>query len=590
MQGQAQPSRADNAGFRYSPVPAAPSAPLAGPFGVFVTDRWSRLASVLRLDGSQLLLLLILGVAAAFRFHALGQQPLWLDEGYSWWDAQQSWLDLWRLVPQCDPHPPLYFALLKGWAGLFGDGALAMRTLSASMGVATTAVIYLAGRQISRPVGLVAALFFALTPFQIEFAHEARPYTLLCLGAALIVYGALRALRDRAGAMGWVALVLGGVIVLWANNTAVLLVASLAGGFALLMGLDPRMRQRWRAPLIALVIVGACWLPYLPSLIEQARGVSSDFWIPRPIGWRFTNELRFVVSLSSYEAVYWAVAALFGGIALLWRRGHWRQAIMLAALGFLPVLLNYGVSMVSRSIFIGRALIGVAPAMAIILACAVMLIGPARWRALALSAMLVAHAVAIAVMIENDKGKEPWDRIAAQIASAMHEDAKGGGAPSATNSAPIPFANPAADAPVVLTVPNELALPLGHAMEELSLQMPVRGAPANFPSPGLTARYPSGKCAPSVAGWDMGRLAGLIRGRRIVYFITRQNNAYDPGDRIAGFLRSQGLASEGVRRFMPGFLEVHKFVAPAWRRVPAVKGPAASVAAAPSPRAPRVDQ
>ncbi|MFT3802784.1 MAG: glycosyltransferase family 39 protein [Burkholderiaceae bacterium] len=561
MQGQVQPQGAGNAGIRYSP---APSAPLAGSFGAYVADRWGRLARVLKLDGSQLLLLLILSVSAALRFHALGQQPLWLDEGYSWWDAQQSWADIWRLVPQCDPHPPLYFVLLKGWTGLFGDGALAMRALSASMGVATTAVIYLAGRQISRPVGLVAALFFALTPFQIEFAHEARPYTLLCFGGALIVYGALRTLRDQRAGIGWGALTVGSLIVLWANNTSVLLVASAVGGFALLMALDRRMRKRWHALLVALAVIAVCWLPYLPLLIEQARGVSSDFWIPKPIGWRFTNELRFVVSMSSYEAVYWAVAALFGGLVLLWRRGYWRQAILLAALGIAPVLLNYGVSMVSRSIFIGRALIGVAPAMAIMLACAVMLIASVRWRALALAALLVAHGLAIVEMVENDHGKEPWDKIASQLAGSMKAD----GALQNANAA------------VVLTVPNELVLPLGHAMEELRMQMPVRGAPANFPSPGLAARYPSGKCAPSVAGWDLGRLASLINGRRIVYFITRQNNAYDPGNRIAGFLRSQGLISDGMRRFMPGFLEVHKFVAPVLRRGPAAAAPAGAAAPA----------
>ncbi|MFT4103427.1 MAG: glycosyltransferase family 39 protein [Burkholderiaceae bacterium] len=563
MQGHAPPQGAGNAGVHYSPVP---SATLAGPFGAYVADRWGRLARVLKLDGSQLLLLLILSVSAALRFHALGQQPLWLDEGYSWWDAQQSWADIWRLVPQCDPHPPLYFVLLKGWTGLFGDGALAMRALSASMGVATTAVIYLAGRQISRPIGLVAALFFALTPFQIEFAHEARPYALLCLGGSLIVYGALRALRDRRAGIGWAALTIGSLIVLWANNTSVLIVASMVGGFGLLMALDQRMRKRWHALLVALAVIGVCWLPYLPLLIEQARGVSSDFWIPKPIGWRFTNELRFVVSLSSYEAVYWAVAALFGGLVLLWRRGYWRQAILLAALGGAPVLLNYGVSMVSRSIFIGRALIGVAPAMAIMLACAVMLIGSVRWRALALVALLAAHGLAIVVMVENDKGKEPWDKIASQLAGSMSED----GALQNANAA------------VVLTVPNELVLPLAHAMEELHMRMPVRGAPANFPSPGLAARYPSGKCAPSVAGWDLGRLASLINGRRIVYFITRQNNAYDPGNRIAGFLRSQGLASEGMRRFMPGFLEVHKFVAPVLRRGAAASAPTGAVASAPT--------
>src|SRR4051812_50124825 len=36
-------------------------------------------------------------------------EPLWNDEGFTWWAIGQSWHDLWTLVPQGDPHPPLYY-------------------------------------------------------------------------------------------------------------------------------------------------------------------------------------------------------------------------------------------------------------------------------------------------------------------------------------------------------------------------------------------------------------------------------------------------------------------------------------------------
>lgn len=497
----------------------------------------------------RLCIAVILTIAAIFRFWALGKQPFWLDEGYSWWDARQSLADLWRLVPQCDPHPPLYFVLLKGWAWLFGDGAWAMRALSASMGVATTGFVWLAGREIDWRAGLIAALLFALAPFQIEFAHEARPYTLLCLGAAVMLFGALRLTRREWNRSGAVAAGLGALIVLWANNTSVLLVASLVAGFGVLMLLDPQARRRWLPLAAVLAVVALLWLPYLPTMFEQARGVASDFWIQKPTGGRIANELRFVMSMSDVNAVWWAAALLAGGLLLLWRRGFWRQALLLASLALLPLLLNYAVSMTVRSIFIGRALIGTAPAIAVLMGAAVALLGMARWRRFTLAVLLIANGLALSEMYQNDHGKEPWDQIARQLAVAMKSD-------SAQN-------------PVVLTVPNELVLPLGHAMEELNISLPVSGAPENFPSPGLTARYPSGKCAPSVAASDYGRLGRLIQGRRTIYFITRRNNVYDPGNGIDHFLTSHGLARAGTRTFMPGWLEVHKFVSAAPRRPPA---------------------
>jgi mannosyltransferase len=504
---------------------------------------------------------LVLLLAAALRFAGLGSQPLWLDEGYSWWDAQQSMIDLWKLVPQCDPHPPLYFALLKGWIDGFGDGAFAMRALSALLGIATTLVVMLAGREIDRRVGWLAGLMFALTPFQVEFGHEARPYTLFCFGASLAAFGALRIARlarqsqgDASGTsaarlttpeslVGWLALMAGSVIVLWANNTSILTVLGLGSAMLALAVFDKGSRWLLKPLILAMLLVLALWLPYFPVLIEQARGVSSDFWIPKPEGWRFANELRFVVSLDSFDAVWWGVAAVFGGFALLCVKGRWREAMVLASMVVVPVLLNYGISMTVKPIFIARALIGVAPGVAVALAAAVMLIKRPTLRYGALTAMLVAHVVALGTWYQNYQGKEPWDRIATQVAATADHRASDSSA-------------------MVLVAANELALPLSHAFEDIHMSVPLQGAPANFPSPGLDARYPSGKCAPSVAGQDLSSIGRAVRGHSVVYFITRKNNVYDPGNGIARFLTSLGMHQTGMTTYMPGSLEVHRFVAP----------------------------
>jgi mannosyltransferase len=525
------------------------------------------------------ILVAVVALAAGLRFFGLGSQPLWLDEGYSWWDAHQSLKDLWSLVPQCDPHPPLYFVILKFWTDALGDGTVPLRALSACLGVATTIAVICAGREIDRRVGWVAGLLFALTPFQVEFGHEARPYSLLCFGAALVAFGALRIARvsrlhsaggeqpeaslpparsaswlggawqkllgsGEPATAGWLSLFAGCVIVLWTNNTSILIIAAVCTAFLLLLALDFRSRHLFKPLLLVVAVVILLWLPYIPTLLEQARGVESDFWIPKPEGWRFANELRFVVSLNAFDAVWWACAALGGGLILMWRRGAWRQAILLGFLIAVPVGLNYALSMTIKPIFIARALIGIAPAVVIVTAAAVMLIKAPWMRYATLTAAVAAHAMALGLWYSNYQGKEPWDRIATEVAA--------GHALSLSGKSDV----------VVLLAANELALPLSHAFEDIHATVPLQGAPANFPSPGLSARYPSGKCAPSVQGQNLAEIGRAVRGHHTIYFITRKNNVYDPGNGIARFLLSLGLKQTAITTYNPGSLEVHEFVAP----------------------------
>ncbi len=535
----------------------------------------ARLATWLRPEWS--LPILVVAIAAGLRFFGLGSQPLWLDEGYSWWDARQTLADLWSLVPQCDPHPPLYFVLLKAWTDVLGDGTVALRMLSALLGVATTITVIFAGREIDRRVGWVAGLLFALTPFQVEFGHEARPYALLCFGAALVTFGALRIARvarevssglnagasaplaraptmgervlailhepGQAALAGWAALMSGGMILLWTNNTSILIIAALSCAFLGLLACDRGSRHLFKPLFVTLGLVVLLWLPYIPTLLEQARGVESDFWIPKPEGWRFANELRFVVSLDDFDAVWWAVAALAGGLILLWRRGAWRQALLLGCLIVVPVGLNYALSMTIKPIFIARALIGVAPAVVLVTAAAIMLIRGPWLRYCALSLAIAAHASALGLWYANYQGKEPWDRIATEVAEG-----------------PLTLQAGKKDV-VVLVAANELALPLSHAFEDIHDSVTLQGAPANFPSPGLVARYPSGKCAPSVQGQNLASIKKAVGSHHTIYFITRRNNVYDPGNGIAKFLLSLGLKQIAVTTYNPGSLEVHEFVA-----------------------------
>ncbi len=131
---------------------------------------------------------LTLLLAAGLRFYRLAGQSLWSDEGNSVALAQ---LGLGEIAARTawDIHPPFYYWLLNAWMRVFGQDEVAVRSLSAVIGVLLVAVVYrLGSRLFNVHVGLLAAIFAAVSPFQVYYAQEARMYALLALLGALVVW------------------------------------------------------------------------------------------------------------------------------------------------------------------------------------------------------------------------------------------------------------------------------------------------------------------------------------------------------------------------------------------------------------------
>lgn len=490
---------------------------------------------------NSLFTLLVILLAAVLRFFDISDESLWLDEGYSWWDAQQNLAALWTVVPQCDPHPILHPLLLKLWVWVFGDSILALRTLSTVFSLLATWFVIRAGARINLQTGWIGGLLFAVAPFQIEFAQETRPYTLVALGAAMLVYGFMRLFHPAEGESprwGWIAIFLGAFISLWANNTSVFTVAG-AGVVAIaLLWAEPRTRYLAKGLGLVAIFVSLCWLPYIPIYLQQAQGISSDFWIPYPSPWRIFNELRFVFGFASFEVLWFLFPLWLLGLYSLWRERRWRAAWILFGLFFLPALLNLTVSLLVKPIFLARALISIAPAFYIALAAAFTVLRVPRMRIVMLAIYAGTCVFMTAQLIYLPVRKAPWD----QIAQVLRQQARGN--------------------TLVLVVPNEMVLPLSYALKHNGLDMEIAGVPADFPAPGKAARYPSGKCAPAVAAQNLSELVARTRGRDTLLFLTRTGNVYDPQDQVRPVLEAGGFKETALQHFMPGFIELHKFEAP----------------------------
>ena len=114
----------------------------------------------------------ISAAAAVPRLLFLGKESLWMDEGATVYFAQ----DCWTFVR---PDMPLYYFLLHFWL-FFGKSEFMLRLPSAVLSVATVPALYSLGKRLfcSR-VGIVAALLFAVHAVDIQYAQEARSYSLV---------------------------------------------------------------------------------------------------------------------------------------------------------------------------------------------------------------------------------------------------------------------------------------------------------------------------------------------------------------------------------------------------------------------------
>ena len=88
----------------------------------------------MRLNRSTIILLLILLFATALRFYRIDGQSFWNDEGNSARIAERS-LQLITEGAAGDIHPPLYYYVLHFWRGVFGSSEIALRGLSAVLGI-----------------------------------------------------------------------------------------------------------------------------------------------------------------------------------------------------------------------------------------------------------------------------------------------------------------------------------------------------------------------------------------------------------------------------------------------------------------------
>jgi 4-amino-4-deoxy-L-arabinose transferase-like glycosyltransferase len=127
-------------------------------------------------------------LAFGLRLHQVDFQPLWGDEGWSFYFASMSLGEIIQFTAE-DIHPPLYYVVLGGWLRVIGSSPEMARFLSVLFGTALVPLAYrVACRLFDRVAGLTTAAVVTLAPFAIYYSQEVRMYGLVTLLGLASVY------------------------------------------------------------------------------------------------------------------------------------------------------------------------------------------------------------------------------------------------------------------------------------------------------------------------------------------------------------------------------------------------------------------
>ena len=351
--------------------------------------RWRRLAAPIVLTG-------VAGVLGAV---GLGAKSFWHDEAFT---AAMVELPFGRFVEVAvgrELNQGLYYLLLRPWSAAFGTGEAALRSVSVLGAMATVALVVVLGRRLTgERAAVYAGAMLAVNPFFIQYAQEARSYTVtlaVLVGAGITLCRALE--RPSGGRLAAYALLAG--LSVYVHFFAALVVVAQGAGVVV-------ARLPWRRIVPAWVVIAVAFLPVLAFLAT----VDTDDvdTVARP---SLASALDVVVTMVGGVGLLVALVGL--GVLAVGDRGHSAGTRLLAAWLVLPLVATFVFSVAVKPMFLDRFLIVVLPAL-VLLAGA----GLARLQAIPQAlALLVVAALSVFGLLDwyGEEKQKDWRSASAFV-------------------------------------------------------------------------------------------------------------------------------------------------------------------------------
>ncbi|MDG2305032.1 MAG: glycosyltransferase family 39 protein [Candidatus Binatia bacterium] len=377
-----------------------------------IVDRTVSLADRYPLWSGLVVFCLQIGV----RGPGLGQSALWLDESLSLLRTNFSTQHLLRFSAT-NENPPAYNLMLSAWVELFGLTETGARSLSLlASALAGVFLFLLARRFFSAEVAVLASLLYLDAGMVLNYAQEARSYSLVLLLCVVSFY-VYFALLERPSV--WRAAILSVVnaLAVYTHFTvAIAFLAQLVG----LAAVRPPARTAGLYIVSQIAAVGL-FSPWIPVLVDRAP-VPGVYWLGPP---GRAQLLDAIVQLGGGPAAVAAEAGLVvvGAWILMLRgvdhRGLGPRVFALAWWGIASVLLCFVIAQWTP-IFLPRYVLFALPGITLLTAVMLEVAVPSRaWRwaagiALAVSSFMHADLSALP--------KPDWRVVSAVVQDLRREN------------------------------------------------------------------------------------------------------------------------------------------------------------------------
>jgi mannosyltransferase len=358
----------------------------------------------------------------AIRLYHLDYYSIGYEEAFSVNTASGSWSALWQAVLADSVHPPLFYALLKGWITLGGASLEWMRLLPFLFSALLVLPLLAIARELSLSDGETVLLLLLATFNQPLLMHtqEIRMYSLLALLSVTSLWLFMRFLTQKENygtIFFW--LCLANLAMIYSHYFAFLYLGAEFVLLAVWTFYHRSFASKFKLYLLSLVGLGLAFLPWAVAVTRAARskgGLSANLdWIARPT---VQSVGSFYYSLGGELPVRHAalvcLALLLLPLLLAFRSPQRTVLVALGMLAFLPTLCTVAASyLLPYSVFEPRYLIGCVIPFLLLLVVA---LDSLRWGRKTLSALLLLWCVLAGVnfVLIPDR-KIQWDQMAGRI-------------------------------------------------------------------------------------------------------------------------------------------------------------------------------
>jgi hypothetical protein len=487
-----------------------------------------------------------------FRCHGAAADPLWLDEAYTAFAADHPFAWIWRMVPQYETHPPLYYSIARLWSLLTGHSLLARRMLGLVCGLATLWVVGAVAARLGRQTRMrsrerawliaAAVILVALQPLLIGMSRQVRPYPVMILVYALSLLPLLRLVADgivrralsRAAIAGFFVCE---ALMLWLHSLGPLFGLTMTLALVVAVWRPGLKRGDWSWLIGGQLLVGALYLPAFLIMLHQARTWVKTGWVVFDAPAVPLTVAQIWLDWNLWACLIGLALALAGALLLLRRIGGVRLLGILLLMAVLPVSLSILLSAAVSPIFLARTLSPAAvPALLLV---SLGLAWPGRRAGVALAGFALIAASMLAIDREEARQGPPQDWYGA-----------------------IAWLGPRmAPGDRIWAYPNEGALPLAYALQDRGDALPWRQVPAPMPALAAPGFHPTGSMgAVSLAPPQIDALMRTADARRppTIWLLRLSPELYDKGDIMlhaltrarveTGRFRSRQIDLIGLRR------------------------------------------